>query len=100
MPDPLAWLSEALADLDERDLRRSRAERHPRTRAGQIEIDGEWLVNFASNDYLGLANDPRVVAAVRYALDYQGWGTASSPLVTGRTSLHAALERGLAAFEG
>src|SRR5439155_24752873 len=66
----------------------------------QIIINGQSLINFGSNDYLGLAADPRIAAAVRSALDNEGWGAGASPLVTGRSELHARLERELATFEG
>jgi 8-amino-7-oxononanoate synthase len=100
MSDPLAWLDDALADLDRRALRRTLAARRGPQRADAIEIAGQTLVNFGSNDYLGLASDPRIVAAARAALDEYGWGSGASPLVTGRSELHARLERRLAAFEG
>jgi 8-amino-7-oxononanoate synthase len=100
MPDPLDWLNDALADLDKRALRRTRAARQSPQRGDQIEIDGQSLVNFGSNDYLGLAADPRIVEAVRASLDDAGWGAGASPLVTGRSELHAALEVEIARFEG
>jgi 8-amino-7-oxononanoate synthase len=100
MSDPLDWLDDALADLDRRGLRR-----HLRTRTGpqrgdRIEIDGRPLVNFGSNDYLGLASDRPVADAVCAALKSNGVGAGASPLVTGRSDLHDRLERELAAFEG
>jgi 8-amino-7-oxononanoate synthase len=102
MSDPLAWLDDALADLDRRALRRTLAARTGPQRANaiEIEIEGQTLVNFGSNDYLGLASDPRIVVAARQALDEHGWGSGASPLVTGRSELHARLERRLAEFEG
>ncbi len=100
MADPLHWLNDALADLDARGLRRTLPSRQLPQRGDRIEIDGQTLVNFGSNDYLGLASDERIVAAVRSALNESGWGAGASPLVTGRSGLHAALERELAAFEG
>src|SRR5262245_15313187 len=100
MVDPLAWLDDALADLDRRALRRTLTERQSPQRGDRIEIGGQSLVNFGSNDYLGLASDPRVVAAASAALDQYGWGSGASPLVTGRSELHAELERMLADFEG
>ncbi|MGE5763147.1 MAG: 8-amino-7-oxononanoate synthase [Mycobacterium leprae] len=58
------------------------------------------LVDLASNDYLGLARDPRVVAGARTALETWGAGSTGSRLVTGSTRLHAQLEEELAAFVG
>src|SRR5947209_12079800 len=100
MTTSLDWIDDALSELDARDLRRIRLERHARECNGRIEIEGTWLVNFGSNDYLGLSSDSRVVSAMRDALDAEGWGAGASPLVTGRTSLHAKLEKELADFEG
>jgi 8-amino-7-oxononanoate synthase len=100
MPDPLAWLDNALADLDRRALRRTLTARRGPQCAGRIEIGGQSIVNFGSNDYLGLAADPRIAAAVKAAIDEFGWGSGASPLVTGRSELHAELERKLAEFEG
>jgi 8-amino-7-oxononanoate synthase len=100
MSAPLAWLDDALADLDQRALRRTLAERAGPQRGDRIEIGGQSLVNFGSNDYLGLAADPRLAAAAKAAIDGGGWGAGASPLVTGRSDLHAQLERKLAEFEG
>jgi 8-amino-7-oxononanoate synthase len=100
MNGPLDWLDDALADLDRRGLRRSLAARTGPQRGDKIEIGGQTLVNFGSNDYLGLAADPRIAAAAKQAIDHYGWGSGASPLVTGRSELHAELERKLAEFEG
>jgi 8-amino-7-oxononanoate synthase len=100
MHDPLDWLDDALADLDRRGLRRALAARSGPQRGDRITIDGQPLVNFGSNDYLGLAADPRIAAAAKDAIDRYGWGSGASPLVTGRSDLHAQLEQKLAEFEG
>src|SRR5262245_32011133 len=100
MVDPLAWLDDALADLDRRALRRTLTERQSPQRGDRIEMGGQSLVNFGSNDYLGLAADPRIAAAAKAAIDECGWGSGASPLITGRSELHAELERQLAEFEG
>jgi glycine C-acetyltransferase len=60
---------------------------------------GDTLM-FASNDYLGLANDAAVVAAARAGLDTYGAGTAGARFVCGTTTAHLAFERDLAAFFG
>ena len=100
MNGPLDWLDDALADLDRRGLRRSLTARSGPQRGDRIEIGGQSLINFGSNDYLGLAADPRIAAAAKAAIDKYGWGSGASPLVTGRSELHAELEGKLAEFEG
>jgi 8-amino-7-oxononanoate synthase len=64
----------------------------------RVGVDGRPLVAFASNDYLGLANDPAVVAAARAAALEWGVGAGASHLVCGHMTPHAALEAELAAF--
>jgi 8-amino-7-oxononanoate synthase len=97
--NPLSWIDAALIDLDRRDLRRHRATRTSKQSA-LVTIDGRELINFGSNDYLGLACDERLSAAANAAAEREGWGSGASPLVSGRSESHAALERRLAEFEG
>lgn len=61
---------------------------------------GDGLIDLASNDYLGLSRDPRVVSAAATAALVWGAGSTGSRLVTGTTTLHADLEEGLATFLG
>ncbi|MBS0319240.1 MAG: 8-amino-7-oxononanoate synthase [Proteobacteria bacterium] len=63
-----------------------------------VVVDGEALVSFASNDYLGLAADPRLVAAASAAAHAWGTGAGASHLLSGHQSPHAGLERALATF--
>lgn len=63
-----------------------------------VVVDGRAVLAFASNDYLGLAQHPAVVDAMREALDTWGAGAGASHLVAGHLAPHAALERELAAF--
>jgi len=63
-------------------------------------IDPEDLVVMASNDYLGLAHDPRVVEAAMVAAKKWGAGTGGSRLATGTQPPHLALERHIAEFKG
>ena len=99
MSDYLGWIADELRSLEADGLRRRRREVIPLP-GGQCLVDGHSVWDFASNDYLGLANDPRVVAAAQAALRTHGVGSKASPLVSGRTDLHANLERMLAEFEG
>ncbi|GAB6164698.1 8-amino-7-oxononanoate synthase [Thermostilla marina] len=98
MGDPLAWLNAALEERKAQDLYRSLRDRGSAQRA-QIVLDGRQLVNFGSNDYLGLACDERVCRAVVEAVERFGWGAGASPLVTGHSTLHRRLEEKLADFE-
>jgi len=91
-------VNDELARLDRAGLRRRLVVRES-PQSATVTIDGRELVNFGSNDYLGLASDPRLAAAARAAIDREGWGSGASPLVSGRASSHAALERRLAEFE-
>jgi 8-amino-7-oxononanoate synthase len=101
MPDseqPLAWIDDELATLDAHALRRYPIA-HCGPQGAEIEIDGRRCVNFGANDYLGLAADPRLAAAARECLACEGWGSAASPLLAGRSAAQARLEAELADFE-
>jgi len=97
-PDPLAWIDDELAGLERAGLRRRLAERTS-PQAATVVLDGHELINFGSNDYLGLAADGRLAEAARAAIEREGWGSGASPLVSGRATSHAELERRLAEFE-
>lgn len=92
-----AALARALADLGRRDLLRTRrvldSPQGPVVREG-----GEELVNFAANDYLGLANDPRIRAAAHAAIDAWGFGAGASPAVVGHLRAHEEAEAAFAHF--
>jgi 8-amino-7-oxononanoate synthase len=95
----LAWIARELKQFEVQSLRRHliiRGSQH----GARIVVDGRAYLNFGSNDYLGLAADPRLAEAASHAATKLGWGSGASPLVVGRSSLHAELERRLAAFEG
>jgi 8-amino-7-oxononanoate synthase len=89
------------------ELLRLRAQHLYRTRCvlesaqgTEVRVGGETLLSFCSNDYLGLANDARVIAALRDGADRHGAGSGASHLVTGHSVAHHALEEELAAFVG
>ena len=63
-----------------------------------VRIDGEQLLSFCSNDYLGLAGDERIVSAFCKAAEAHGVGAGASHLITGHNAAHAALEEELAEF--
>jgi 8-amino-7-oxononanoate synthase len=65
----------------------------------EIVIDGQKVLNFCSNDYLGLASDPRIVKAAQAVMEQRGFGAGASRLVCGNFDEHDALEQELAAFK-
>jgi 8-amino-7-oxononanoate synthase len=65
-----------------------------------LQVDGEALLSFCSNDYLGLANHPQVVQALQRGAERYGAGSGSAHLVAGHSAAHHALEEELAAFTG
>lgn len=65
-----------------------------------VRCDGRELLNFCSNDYLGLAKHPEVVKAFKNAADRYGVGSGSAHLICGHGAAHHALEEELAAFTG
>ena len=56
----------------------------------RLNVDGESLLAFCSNDYLGLANDPVLKAAVHAAVEAYGVGAGASPMVSGHSVANAA----------
>lgn len=66
----------------------------------ELSIDGRRMLSFCSNDYLGLANHPEVVAAFHRGLDEYGAGSGAAHLVSGHGRAHHRLETALAAFVG
>ena len=85
-------------------LRARSLDRHLReiasAQGAEIEISDRRLVNFSSNDYLGLANDPRLREAAIAAIGEFGVGSGASRLISGTQSAHLRLERALAKWKG
>ncbi len=99
MSHGLDWLDGALDDLRDRDLLRVLTY-CAGTPGPEVTIDGELHLLLASNNYLGLAGDPRVIAGARAALEAYGAGAGASRLVTGSLDLHRRLEERIAALKG
>ena len=97
----------ALSTRLDAELRRIRAADLYRVRrvidgnhGADIVVDGRRCINFCSNDYLGLAGDPRLAVAAKRALDHAGVGSGGSALISGYNAEHRALEEALADFTG
>jgi 8-amino-7-oxononanoate synthase len=92
-----ATLARDLAALEEQGLKRRRRVLESPQRA-RVKVDGRDYVAFCSNDYLGLAAHPELVAAAREGAERYGVGAGASHLVLGHTFAHHALEEALARF--
>ncbi len=67
---------------------------------GWMMVDGSRVLNFCTNNYLGLANHPRLLQTAKQAIEIWGVGPAAVRTIAGTTALHLELERRLAAFKG
>ena len=95
----LDWIAGELAALEQRGLRRS-LEPLASAQGPVVEVGGRRLVNFCSNDYLGLAADPRVKQAAVEATVREGAGSGAARLIAGDLPIHGRLERSLAGLKG
>ena len=92
-------LAEQLAVRKQQHLYRSRLITQG-PQGAEIAVDGQAYLNFCSNDYLGLANHPDVVASFQAAANVYGVGGGASHLVNGHSTAHHQLEDALAEFTG
>ncbi|MCK5215895.1 MAG: 8-amino-7-oxononanoate synthase [Candidatus Omnitrophica bacterium] len=93
------FLKETLNDLEQNNLLR-RLKKVSGSMGREIVIDGRRVLNFCSNNYLGLADDPRLREAAGISLDEEGLGSGASRLVCGHLSAHQLLEEKIARFKG
>ncbi|MCB5188486.1 8-amino-7-oxononanoate synthase [Methylobacillus caricis] len=93
-------LDELQAELNQRALQGLLRKRRvlQSAQGAHVQVDGEHLLSFSSNDYLGLASHPDLVEAMKLAADQAGAGTGASHLVTGHQLMHDRLEQQLARF--
>ncbi|MFB8796720.1 MAG: 8-amino-7-oxononanoate synthase [Microcoleus sp.] len=93
--DPYAWIEKSLDTVRRADWYRS-----PQTIEScpgpRVKLAGDWLINFASNDYLGLAGDDRLIQAAISATKEFGTGATGSRLLSGHRDLHRQLELAIA----
>jgi glycine C-acetyltransferase len=93
------WITQELENLKEQGLyNRIRTIGSPQ--GAWLVVDGKKVLNFCSNNYLGLANHPRLIAAAKKAVDEMGIGPAAVRTIAGTMTLHLELEKRLAAFKG
>jgi len=99
MTDKLQWIDEELQNLHQAGLYN-----HIRTlgspQGAWLVVDGKKALNFCSNNYLGLANHPRIIKAARKAAKKFGVGPGAVRTIAGTMNLHVELDRRLAKFKG
>lgn len=96
--NPLAWIGEELRQVQEAGLAlKIRTLESPM--GAWVTIGGRRLLNFCANNYLGLANDPRICAAAKAAIDRYGVGPGAVRVIAGTTAAHLELEARLASFK-
>ena len=96
--DPYFWINKSLTTIHNAGWYRQ--VKSIESRPGNvIQIDGQFLLNFASNDYLGLAGDERLISAAIQATQNYGTGTTGSRLITGHRPLHRQLELAIAGLK-
>ncbi|MGK7933316.1 MAG: 8-amino-7-oxononanoate synthase [Microcystaceae cyanobacterium] len=96
--NPYDWIEKSLTTIDKANWYRQVTTIDGRSGA-EITIDGKNLINFASNDYLGLSSDLRLIAAAQKALATYGTGSTGSRLLSGHRSLHRDLECAIATLK-
>ena len=99
MPRVDAWVDEELNSLKESGLF-NRIRTIGSAQGAWLQVDGRHVLNFCSNNYLGLANHPRLVAAAHGAMDKFGIGPAAVRSIAGTMDLHVELDKRMAAFKG
>jgi 8-amino-7-oxononanoate synthase len=95
MTDPYRWIARSLNTIHQANWHRSVKSITGRPGA-IIELEGRSVINFASNDYLGLAGDERLIQAAITATQAYGTGTTGSRLLSGHRDLHRRLEHAIA----
>ena len=92
-------LSDDLATLKQEGLYKAEAAIST-PQSARIRVDGQLLLNFCANNYLGLADHPMMITAAQQALERWGFGMASVRFIRGTAVIHKELERRLAQFLG
>ena len=96
--DPYAWIEQSLDAIHRANWRRS-VQAVQGMPGATVTLEGRVVINFASNDYLGLAGDPRLREAAIAAIQAYGVGSTGSRLLSGHRPLHRQLERAIADFK-
>jgi glycine C-acetyltransferase len=93
------WLAQEIESLKQQGLY-NRIRTIGSAQGARIVVDGKDVLNFCSNNYLGLANHPKLIEAAKEATKKYGVGPAAVRSIAGTTDLHVELEQRLAKFKG
>jgi glycine C-acetyltransferase len=99
MAKKLQWIQDELQKLKDDGLY-NRIRTLSSAQGSWLVVDGKRVLNFCSNNYLGLANHPKIVQAAQEAVKKYGVGPAAVRSIAGTMDLHLELERRLASFKG
>jgi glycine C-acetyltransferase len=94
-----AWIEQEIAGLKDQGLF-TNIRALGSAQGAWLVVDGKRVLNFSSNNYLGLANHPRLIDAAKKAMDEYGVGPAAVRTIAGTMNLHLKLEERLAKFKG
>lgn len=98
LTDPYHWIEQSLTTIHKADWYRS--VQTIQSRSGAIvQLEGREVINFASNDYLGLAGDERLIQSAIAATQEYGTGSTGSRLLSGHRELHRELEKAIASLK-
>lgn len=98
LTEPYDWIEQSLTTIHKADWYRSVQTLQSRPGA-VVYLEGREVINFASNDYLGLAGDERLIQAAIAATQEYGTGSTGSRLLSGHRELHRALENAIASLK-
>ena len=94
-----SFFQDGIDELETKNLKRS-LRQVSGSQSREILLDGKKVLNFCSNNYLGLADDRRLIAAAQDSLTKEGFGSGASRLVCGNLESHRKLEEDIARFKG
>ena len=97
LKDLRSQLLEELAEIEKAGTHKSEA-KITSTQGAHLTIDGKPFINFCANNYLGLANHPEIISAVKASLDDRGYGLSSVRFICGTQDIHLELEARLSQF--
>ena len=97
LKDLRSQLLEELAEIEKAGTHKSEA-KITSIQGAHLTIDGKPFINFCANNYLGLANHPEIISAVKESLDDRGYGLSSVRFICGTQDIHLELEAQLSQF--